>query len=164
MLRKSESKIISFSRMSLVITLGFFMIMTLASSSYAGGYINGDTAQDYLYAPAVGPNVVGYMFAEYLNTETSYINLFVRRCECLKRLDYTNEGVFVTYPQRLSWEEFDGLTPSVLVGMVDIDGQLSTALAAGQELIAVIERVLEYKKVGSRFVARVSIKFVAEAP
>lgn len=163
MLRKSESKRISFSCLSFIITLALFITMSLPSLSHAGGGIDGDSFQDYLNDPAVGLNVVGYLFAEYLDPQTS-INIFVRRCECLKRLDYTDAGVLFTYPRTLSQTEFDALTPPVLVGMVDPDGQLSTALANGQELIAVVERVLEYKKVGTMFAARVSIKFVAEAP
>ena len=162
MLEKYKSNIMFFGLICLFIVMSFLFVMIFAPSSFAGGYIGGDSSLDYVNAPAVGPNVVAYMFAEYLDPQTSYINLFVRRCECLKRLDYTNEGVFYTYPQSLTQEEFDGLTPSVLVGMIDIDGRLSTDLAGQGGLISVIERVLEYKKVGTRFIVRVSIKFVAE--
>ena len=148
--------------LSLLLISTLFLIVS-ASLSHAGGYIGGGTSQDYLNAPAVGPNVVAYVFAEYLDPQTSFLNLFVRRCECLKRLDYTSEGVYYTYPQSLTQEEFDGLTPSVLVGMVDPDGRLSGDLAGQVGLIGIIERVLEYNKVGTRFMARVSIKFVSEA-
>lgn len=163
MLKKSESKK-SFFRMFLVISLAFCMTVSLASSSYAAGRVSETASQSYLAAPAVGSNVIGYMTVEYLNPETSYISTFVRKCECLKRLSYTDSGVLVTYPLVLSRAEFDAFTPTVLVGMIDTYGQLSAALADGQNLIAVIERVLEFKKVDNRFVARVSLKFVSATP
>ncbi|MGA1867360.1 MAG: hypothetical protein ACMUJM_02320 [bacterium] len=165
MLRKSKSKKILLSRISFLVIFALLVIIA-ASSRYArgGGFISGDTAQDYLNAPAVGANVVGYIFAEHRRRDESYINVFVKRCECLKRLDYASDGVFVTYYRKMNDSEFNSLTAETLVGMIDEEGQISTALDGGQGLIAIIERVLEYKRVGTRFVARVSIKFVNEIP
>lgn len=160
MLKKSESRR-SFFRMSLIISLAFCITMSLASSSYAGGTIALDTSQDYLLAPAVGSNVIGYLSAEFISPKTANFGIFVRKCECLKRLPTTDSGVLVNYSQILTEDEFDGINSTALVGMVDINGQLSAALSGGQEVIAVVAQVLEFKKVGTRFVARVIIKFVA---
>jgi len=164
MLKKSESRR-SFFRMSLIISLAFCITMSLASSSYAmGGSIALDTSRDYLLAPAVGSNVIGYLSAEYLNPETTLFTIFVRKCECLKRLTSTDSGVLITFPAVVNLDEFNSITSTALVGMIDTTGQLSAALSDGQTLIPVIEQVLEFKKVGAKFIARVSIKFVAETP
>ncbi|MGA1795829.1 MAG: hypothetical protein ACMUIL_08205 [bacterium] len=149
----------------LMFALLLFLLMSLVSFSYAGAYIVGTAAQDYLNAPAVGSNVVGYLVGDYISPSLTHLNLFVKKCECLKRDEYRyDEGVLVTYVQNLSKEEFDSLTPKVLVGMVDTDGQLATALVYGTGLIPVIDRVLEYKKTTNQFTARVSIKFVYMNP
>jgi hypothetical protein len=144
------------------IFLTSFFLMSFASYSHAfGRLIDGSLSQDYLNLPAVGSNVIGYMIGEF-REQSSSIHLFIRRCECLRRLAYTNEGVFITYNQYLMESEFDNLLPETLVGMIDSDGSISNALAGEPGLIAVIEKVLEYKKEDTRFVARVSIKFVSE--
>lgn len=150
--------------MCLIISFIFSLMIFLASYSYAGGYIDGTLAQDLLNAPAIGPNVVGYMIGDYVSPQHTRIHIFIRKCECLKRINYKYDGVFVSYIQYLSKEEFDGLTPEVLVGTVDPDGQISRKLAPGQELIAVVNRVLEYKKLDNQFVARLIIKFVSLVP
>ncbi|MGA1842096.1 MAG: hypothetical protein ACMUIU_15865 [bacterium] len=142
----------------------FFLIISLPSYSYAGGYIDGTLAQDFLNAPAVGPNVVGYMIGDYISPQITHIHLFIRKCECLKRVNYKYEGIFISYNQYFSKAEFNGLTPEVLVGTIDPYGQISRKLAPSQELIAVINRVLEYQKIDNQFVARVSIKFVSMVP
>jgi len=145
----------------LMFALLLFILMTLVSYSYAGAYIMGTSAQDYLSAPAVGSNIVGYLVGDYISPSLTHLNLFVKKCECLKRDEYRyDEGVLITYVQILSKEEFDSLTPQVLVGMVDSGGQLANAIVQGTVLIPVIDRVLEYKKTANQFTARVSIKFV----
>lgn len=149
---------------SFLIIFSVLLIMGFTINSYAGGYILGTTAQDYLTAPAVGSNVVGYLIGDYISPDLTHLHLFVKKCECLKRIDYKYEGVLATYPQMLSKEEFDGLTPEVLIGMIDTDGILSRELTNGEGLIAVIDSVLEFKKIDSRFAARVSIKFVYQVP
>jgi hypothetical protein len=92
------------------------------------------------------------------------MHLFIKKCECLKRVDYKYNGVFVSYTQYLTKEEFDGITPEVLLGTIDPDGKISRELAPGQELIAIVDRVLEYQKLDKQFVARLSIKFVNLIP
>jgi hypothetical protein len=139
-------------------------MMLLASYSYAGGYIDGSLAQDFLNAPAVGPNVVGYMIGDYISPQLTHMHLFIKKCECLKRVDYKYDGVFISYINYITKEEFDALTPEVLVGTIDPDGQISRKLSPGQEAIAVVDRVLEYQKLDNQFVARVSIKFVTLIP
>lgn len=141
----------------------FFLVSSI-SNSYACRWLDGTLSQDYLNLPAVGSNVIGYMIGEFKDpsSDASSIHLFIRRCECLRRLAYTNEGIFITYNQYLTRDEFDGLLPKALVGMIDSDGSISNALAGEPGVIAVIEKVLEYKKEDTRFVARVSIKFVSE--
>ena len=142
-----------------VVLISFFVI----ANCHAGGFIDGTLSQDYLNSSAIGSNVIAYIIGEYRQPpNTSSIHLFVRRCECLRRLAYTSEGVLVTYTQYLTQSEFDSLLPETLVCMIDNDGRLSNALAGEPGVIAVIEKVLEYKKQGTEFVARVSIKFVAE--
>ncbi|MGA1841439.1 MAG: hypothetical protein ACMUIU_12515 [bacterium] len=142
----------------------FFLLCSISSSHARGRFIESDFPQDYLNLPAVGSNVVGYMIGEFRDPalDSSSIHLFVRRCECLRRLAYTSEGFFITYNEYLTRDEFDGILPETLVGMIDIDGGISSALAGESGVIAVIEKVLEYKKEDTRFVARVSIKFVSE--
>ncbi len=152
------------SNLCLIFSFMFFVIIFAASYSYAGGYIDGTLAQDFLNAPAVGPNVVGYMIGDYISPQLTHIHIFIRKCECLKRINYKYEGVFVSYIHYFSKQEFDRLTPEVLVGTIDPDGQISRKLSAGQELIAVVNRVLEYQKMDKQFVARVSIKFVSMVP
>ena len=142
----------------------FFLIICLPSYSHAGGYIDGTLAQDFLNAPAVGPNVVAYMIGDYISPQITHIHLFIRKCECLKRVNYKYEGIFISYNQFFSKEEFDGLTPEVLTGTIDPYGQISRKLAPSQELIAVVNRVLEYQKMDNQFVARISIKFVSMVP
>jgi len=151
-------------RVSFLIIFSVLLITGFAQNSYAGGYILGTGAQDYLTAPAVGSNVVGYLIGDYIGPDLTHLHLFVKKCECLKRIDYKYEGVLATYPQMLSKEEFDGLTPEVLIGMIDTDGILSRELTNGEGLIAVIDNVLEFKKIDNRFAARVSIKFVYQVP
>lgn len=163
MVKKSASRKLSLSQISSALILALCVTMSLASSSYAGGgTITDETTKDYTIAPAIGSNVVGYVSGEYLSTSSSSFSIFVRKCECLKRLTTTDTGVLVSYPQVLSQSEFDAITSTVLVGMIDPTGQLSAALGNGLPVVAVIERVLEFKKVDTRFVARVSIKFVLE--
>ena len=145
------------------ICLSVLLVVFLSASVvYAGGIIDGSTASDYLNAPAVGESVVGYMIGEYLSADVTYIHVFVRRCECLKRLSYTSEGVLVTFAHVLTAEEFDALGPDTLLGMVDADGQLTSALAGQSGLIGIVDQILEYKKDTNRFAARVRIKFVAQ--
>jgi len=152
-------------KVSISIFLTSLFVLTVVSYSYAGGYIDATLSQDYLNAPAVGSNVIAYIIGEFRDPTmgATSIHLFVRRCECLKRLTYTSEGTFITYNQYLTLGEFDSLLPETLVGMIDGDGSFSNALAGVPGVIAVIEKVLEYKKVNGRFAARVSIKFVSEA-
>ena len=142
----------------------FFLLCSISSSHARGRFIEGGFSQDYLNLPVVGSNVIGYMIGEFKDPsfDASSIHLFIRRCECLRRLAYTNEGVFITYNEYLTRSEFDSLLPETLVGMTDIDGSISNVLAGEPSVIAVIEKVLEYKKEDTRFVARVSIKFVSE--
>jgi hypothetical protein len=140
----------------------FLAVFLCASVVYAGGIIDGSTAANYLNAPAVGESVIGYMIGEYLGPDATYIHIFVRRCECLKRLTYTSEGVLVTYVHVLTAEEFNALGPDTLLGMVDSGGQLTAALASQTGLIGIVDQILEYKKDGNRFAARVGIKFVAQ--
>lgn len=139
-------------------------LVSFISYSHAGGFVDGTSSLDYLNSPAIGSNVIAYMIGEFKDPtfDASSIHFFIRRCECLRRLAYTNEGVFITYNQYLTQDEFDSLLPETLVGMVDIDGSISNALAEEPGVIAIIDKVLEYKKVDTRFVARVSIKFVSE--
>jgi len=146
------------------ICLSVFLVVFLSASVVhaGGGIIDGSTAADYLNAPAVGEDVIGYAIGEYLGPDVTYIHVFVRRCECLKRLSYTSEGVLVTYTHVLTAEEFNALGPDTLLGMVDADGQLTAALAGQSGLIGVVDQILEYKKDVNRFAARVSIKFVAQ--
>ena len=147
------------------IFLTSLFVLCIVSYSFAGGYIDATLSQDYLNTPGVGSNVTAYMIGEYRDPTmgATSIHLFVRRCESLKRLTYTSEGVFITYNQYLTLSEFESLLPETLVGMIDADGSLSTALAGEPGVIGVIENVLEYTKVNTRFAARVSIKFVPEA-
>ena len=154
----------SFKIFFCIFLTSFFLLCFIASSHARGRFIEGDFSQDYLNLPAVGSNVVGYMIGEFKNPtlDSSSIHLFVRRCECLRRLAYTSEGVFITYDEYLTRDEFDGILPETLVGMIDFDGEISSALAGESGVVAVIEKVLEYKKEDTRFVARVSIKFVSE--
>ena len=155
---------LSIRNLSILYLIFFSLIICLPSYSYAGGYIDGTLALDFLNAPAIGPNVVAYMIGDYISPQITHIHLFIRKCECLKRINYKYEGIFISYNQFFSKEEFDGLTPDVLVGTIDPYGQISRKLAPGQELIAVVNRVLEYQKMENQFVARVSIKFVSMVP
>jgi hypothetical protein len=159
---------LNISHLSNIYLIFFFLtislIISLPSYSYAGGYIDGTLAHDFLNAPAVGPDVVGYMIGDYISPQITHIHLFIKKCECLKRVSYKYEGIFISYNQFFSKEEFDGITPEVLVGTIDPSGQISRKLAPGQELIAVVNRVLEYQKIGNQFVARVTIKFVSMVP
>jgi len=161
MVKKSESRS-SFFHISLVIAVAFCITTSLASSSYASGTIALNTSQDYLVGTAVGSNVIGYLSAEYLDQTTTNFTIFVRKCECLKRLTSTDSGVLITFPMVVSLEEFNSINATNLVGTIDTTGQISAALSGVQALVPVIQQVLEFKKVGNRFVARVSIKFVAE--
>ncbi|MGA1792253.1 MAG: hypothetical protein ACMUIM_12255 [bacterium] len=152
-----------FFNICISVLLTSFFVLTLVSYGHAGGFIDGTLSQDYLNSPAIGSNVIAYIMGEYRQPpDTSSIHLFVRRCECLRRLAYTSEGVLLNYTLYLTQSEFDSLLPETLLGMFDNDGRLSIALAGETGVIAVIEKVLEYKKVGTHFAARVSIKFVAE--
>ena len=164
MVTKPRFNITFFCNICLVITFILFLVTILASYSHAGGYIDGTLAQDYLNAPAVGANVVAYMIGDYISPQLTHIHLFIKKCECLKRVDYKYEGIFASYIQILTKEEFDGLTPEVLMGTLDPDGTISRELSSGLELIAVVDRVLEYQKLENQFVARVSIKFVSQIP
>jgi len=112
---------------------------------------------DFLESARLRENIYPPQLQRTLNN-ISEISLIPPR----KRVEYKYEGFFATYIQMLSTEEFDALTPDALVGMIDPDGQLSTELAYGQGLIAVVEQVLEYQKLDTRFFARVSIKFVEQ--
>lgn len=162
MFQKANAKPISFSHIALVCVFALMMLLTFSSVSYAVTGITGD-AVDYLNAPAVGPNVVAYMFAENSSLVTNF-NLFVRRCECLKRLPDMADGVLLSYPQTMDADTFGALNSTAFTGYVDPDGQLSTALGGAPGLIAVVERVLEFQKINNKLVARLSVKFVTEAP
>lgn len=144
---------------SFVIFLSCLFVLFLVTSTYAGGYIEGEENADYLNAPASGSNVVAYMIGDYVNSEARF-HIFVKKCEVLKRLSYADTGVFLTYSIAITQDEFNAITPTALVGIVETNPTLINALA-DENHIAVIERVLEYKKsTATSYVARVSIKFV----
>jgi hypothetical protein len=163
MVDKPKLNVMFFFNIYLIISFILFLSAILASYSHAGGYISAPS-MDYAFAPPVGSNVVGYMIGDYIDPQLTHIHLFIKKCECLKRVSYRDGGIFSSYMQALTKEEFDGLTPDVLVGMIDPDGQISMELSNGLPLIAVVEQVLEYKKLDTKFVARVSLKFVEQIP
>lgn len=148
-------------KIALSISLSFIFAIALVSLCSASGFIDGSQAQDYLSAPPVGPNVVGYMIGKYSPGGSNFL-MFVRKCECLKRIDYANEGILTSHSEIMSQEEFNALNSLNLRGMTDYNGEISNAIGGEPGLIAVIDRVLEYKKEDMHFVARVVLKFVQE--
>ncbi len=159
MLKDSRSFKISFS-----VVLSFAFVLFAFSVCFGTGMIANTEPQNLLSAPAVGQNVVAYIIGEYLEGIGTRFHLFVRRCECLKRVAYTDTGVFITYNYNLTLDELNAFTPQALIGLSDLDGQLASELSGSPGLVPVIERVLEYKKADpTMFVARVSIKFVSSA-
>jgi len=125
------------------------------------GFIEGPGSQNFLTTPGDGSNIVATMIGEYLGDSQARFHIFVSRCQCSKRRAYTDTGAFITYTQTLTANEFNAITPDVLLGTPDLDGQLTRELAGAPDLLAVISRIIEYKKPDSkRFVARISIKFV----